>query len=130
MYSSDLYHTHRSNSRPNRHFRFYVNTQENPPRSSWEHPHGPAPPSGPPPFHYAPPSGRPPATGDRGFNQPSSGGSVLCPAMSDFRDLVEHGQFVDKTLALCDFLANGVRPVHLLLRPRRSGKTTLLRMFR
>jgi len=55
---------------------------------------------------------------------------LLCPSMSDFRDLVEHGQFVDKTLALCDFLADGVRPVHLLLRPRRSGKTTLLRMFR
>jgi len=73
MYSSNLYHTHRSNSRPYRHFRYYVNTQENPPRSSWEHPHGPAPPSGPPPSHYAPPSGRPPATGDRGFNQSSGG---------------------------------------------------------
>ena len=42
--------------------RFYVNTFENPPRSSWVHPLGPAPPS-PQPSGYAPPSGPPPPSG-------------------------------------------------------------------
>ncbi|KAI0044746.1 hypothetical protein FA95DRAFT_219195 [Auriscalpium vulgare] len=38
---------------------------------------------------------------------------------------------VDKSLSILDFLEDlrpGVAPVHLLLRPRRSGKSTLLRL--
>ena len=50
--------------------RFYVNTFENPPRSSWVHPLGPAPPS-PQPGGYAPPSGPPPPSGSP---YPPSGG--------------------------------------------------------
>ncbi|KAI0366203.1 hypothetical protein BV20DRAFT_1124411 [Pilatotrama ljubarskyi] len=38
---------------------FYVNTAENPPRSSWVHPLGPAPPT-PQPSGFAPPPGPPP----------------------------------------------------------------------
>ncbi|KAF8075898.1 hypothetical protein FPV67DRAFT_388427 [Lyophyllum atratum] len=37
---------------------FYVNTQANPPVTTWTHPLGPPPP--PPPTQYAPPSGPPP----------------------------------------------------------------------
>ncbi|KAI0079765.1 hypothetical protein K474DRAFT_1683130 [Panus rudis PR-1116 ss-1] len=39
--------------------KFYVNTRENPPRSSWVHPLGPPPPA-PPPQSYGPPPGPPP----------------------------------------------------------------------
>ncbi|KAH9942984.1 uncharacterized protein BXZ73DRAFT_74055 [Epithele typhae] len=42
----------------NYHAWFYVNTYENPPRSSWEHPLGPAPPQQP--SGYGPPPGPPP----------------------------------------------------------------------
>ncbi|KAI0637645.1 hypothetical protein C8Q77DRAFT_1087004, partial [Trametes polyzona] len=45
---------------------FYVNTAENPPRSSWVHPLGPAPPA-PQPSGYAPPSGPPPPD-NRGYS--------------------------------------------------------------
>jgi len=38
---------------------FYVNTRENPPKSSWEHPLGPLPPA-PAPQSFAPPPGPPP----------------------------------------------------------------------
>ena len=55
--------------------------------------------------------------------------AVLIPSTSSFAKLANCGNFVDKSLALLDFL-HEKRPVHLLLRPRRSGKTTLLRMFR
>ncbi|KAI0676707.1 hypothetical protein C8Q78DRAFT_1073498 [Trametes maxima] len=44
---------------------FYVNTSENPPRSSWVHPLGPAPPAQP--SGYAPPSGPPPPD-NRGYS--------------------------------------------------------------
>ena len=57
------------------------------------------------------------------------GPHVLDTSSSDFASLVKDGAFVDKSLALKDFLED-FSPVHLLLRPRRSGKTILLRMFR
>ncbi|KZT74466.1 hypothetical protein DAEQUDRAFT_782151 [Daedalea quercina L-15889] len=44
---------------------FYVNTQENPPRSSWVHPLGP--PGSPAPQSYAPPLGPPPPD-SRGYS--------------------------------------------------------------
>jgi len=53
----------------------------------------------------------------------------LNPSSSSFTQLAEDKQFVDKSLTLQDFL-NYRTPIHLLLRPRRSGKTTLLTMFR
>jgi len=43
--------------------------------------------------------------------------------------MAEDSQFIDKSRALYDFLQMKT-PVHLLLRPRRSGKSTLLTMFR
>lgn len=43
--------------------RFYVNTRETPPRSSWTHPLGPPP----PPRGYAPPGGPPPPD-NRGYD--------------------------------------------------------------
>ncbi len=55
--------------------------------------------------------------------------NVLDPSSSDFASLAVRGAFVDKSPALQDFLQVAT-PIHLLLRPRRSGKTTLLRMFR
>jgi len=54
--------------------------------------------------------------------------TVLISSTSNFRALVENHAIVDKSSAIIDFLQN-MHPVHLLLRPRRSGKTTLLRMF-
>ncbi|KII95984.1 hypothetical protein PLICRDRAFT_170573 [Plicaturopsis crispa FD-325 SS-3] len=54
---------------------FYVNTAENPPRSIWVHPAGPAPSPPPPQNQYAPPPGGPPPP--REFNQspyPPQGG--------------------------------------------------------
>jgi hypothetical protein len=54
--------------------------------------------------------------------------SVLISSTSSFRALAENGKIVDKSSAILDFLKHDY-PVHLLLRPRRSGKTTLLRMF-
>jgi predicted AAA+ superfamily ATPase len=53
---------------------------------------------------------------------------ALTPATSSFKILAEGGKFVDKTPALMEFLESE-QPVHLVLRPRRSGKTTLLRLF-
>ncbi|KAL7281992.1 hypothetical protein PYCCODRAFT_1436031 [Trametes coccinea BRFM310] len=51
---------------------FYVNTAENPPRSSWVHPLGPPPPA-PQPSGYAPPPGPPPP--DRSYSPyPPQGG--------------------------------------------------------
>lgn len=55
--------------------------------------------------------------------------ALLAPSSSDFASLAGKGVFVDKSSALRDFLQEDY-PIHLLLRPRRSGKTTLLRMFR
>ena len=54
---------------------------------------------------------------------------VLSPGSSSFTRLATKGQFVDKSPAISDFLQKTM-PVDLLLRPRRSGKTTLLSMFR
>ncbi|KIM76795.1 hypothetical protein PILCRDRAFT_12500 [Piloderma croceum F 1598] len=54
----------------------------------------------------------------------------LSPAVSRFTLLAENGKFVDKTSALVEFLDSDDHPVHFLVRPRRSGKTTLLRLFR
>ena len=54
---------------------------------------------------------------------------VLISSSSSFNDLAQAGKLVDKSSSLCDFLSED-RPIHLLLRPRRSGKTTLLRMFK
>ena len=62
---------------------------------------------------------------------------VLCPSVAfnwvaytiiRFTQMAEVEKYVDKSLALQDFLKLTL-PVHLL-RPRRSGKTTLLRLFR
>ena len=55
---------------------------------------------------------------------------LLDTSSSDFLGLAEDGAFVDKSLALQEFLAEERTPLHLLLRPRRSGKTILLEMFR
>ncbi|EPT03166.1 hypothetical protein FOMPIDRAFT_1035543 [Fomitopsis schrenkii] len=52
---------------------FYVNTQDNPPRSSWVHPLGP-PGSPTPQSSYAPPPGPPPPN-SRGAYSPGYGGS-------------------------------------------------------
>jgi predicted AAA+ superfamily ATPase len=54
---------------------------------------------------------------------------VLSPSSSSFIQLAERNHFVDKSLALEEFFRSE-SPVHLLLRPRRCGKTTLLDMFR
>jgi len=54
---------------------------------------------------------------------------VLDTSSSDFVGLAEDGAFVDESLALQEFLEDRT-PLHLLLRPRRSGKTILLEMFR
>jgi len=53
----------------------------------------------------------------------------ILSSSSDFALLAGSGMFVDKSPALQDFLRHHM-PIHLLLRPRRSGKTTLLCMFR
>ena len=55
---------------------------------------------------------------------------LLDTSSSDFLGLAEDGVFVDKSLALEEFLDRELIPLHLLLRPRRSGKTILLNMFR
>jgi hypothetical protein len=55
--------------------RYYVNTQERPPRSIWVHPLGPPPPPGPPPTQYAAPQGPPPG----GYNQSPYGGGYGGP---------------------------------------------------
>ena len=55
---------------------------------------------------------------------------ALAPGSSSFIQLAESHIFVDKTYAIIEFLQGGVQPVHLVLRGRRSGKTTLLRLFR
>jgi len=55
--------------------------------------------------------------------------TVLISSTSSFRELAENHTIVDKSSAISDFLRDK-SSVHLLLRPRRSGKTTLLRMFR
>lgn len=53
----------------------------------------------------------------------------LLTALSDFEDLVEERVLVDKSQAIVDFLSTH-RPIHLALRPRRSGKSTTLSMFK
>ena len=53
----------------------------------------------------------------------------ILSSSSDFALLAGSGMFVDKSPAIQDFLRHHM-PIHLLLRPRRSGKTTLLCMFR
>jgi len=54
---------------------------------------------------------------------------VLAPSANNLALLLEEGNFVDKSRAIVEFLDDN-QPVHLLLRPRRSGKTILLRLFR
>ena len=54
---------------------------------------------------------------------------ALAPGTSSFIMLAENHVFVDKTYAITEFLQDSGQPVHLLLRARRSGKTTLLRLF-
>ena len=54
---------------------------------------------------------------------------ALAPGSSSFIQLAESHIFVDKTYAITKFLQGGVQPVHLVLRGRRLGKTTLLRLF-
>jgi hypothetical protein len=54
---------------------------------------------------------------------------ALSPDTSRFILLAEGGTFVDKTHAIAEFLKGGIQPIHLVLRGRRSGKTTLLRLF-
>jgi hypothetical protein len=54
---------------------------------------------------------------------------ALAPETSSFIQLAEGHIFVDKTYAITEFLEGGVQPIHLVLRGRRSGKTTLLRLF-
>jgi hypothetical protein len=55
---------------------------------------------------------------------------VLSPGSSSFIHLAKSRKFVDKTYAIAEFLKDDGQPVHLVLRPRRSGKTILLRLFR
>jgi len=59
----------------------------------------------------------------------SESNQLVDPTTSDFASLAKIGALVDKSSALEDFLKPRT-PIHLLLRPRRSGKTTLLNMFR
>jgi hypothetical protein len=54
---------------------------------------------------------------------------ALSPEASTFIQLAKSHIFVDKTYAIAEFLKSGAQPIHLLLRGRRSGKTTLLSMF-
>ena len=54
--------------------------------------------------------------------------NVLSPGTSNFYQLAKSHLIVDKSSAIQDFLETHY-PVHVLLRPRRSGKTTLLTMF-
>ena len=49
--------------------------------------------------------------------------------VSDFPSMVENFTLVDKTYAIRDFVCDG-SPMHLLLRPRRSGKSLFLSMMR
>lgn len=48
--------------------------------------------------------------------------------ISNFETLAADCVLVDKTQAILDFLSMP-RPVHLILRPRRSGKTVTLTML-
>ena len=54
---------------------------------------------------------------------------ALAHGNSGFIQLAESRIFVDKTYAITEFLQGGVQPVHLVLRGRRSGETTLSRLF-
>ncbi|THH02969.1 hypothetical protein EW145_g6642 [Phellinidium pouzarii] len=56
-------------------------------------------------------------------------GDRFSSALSDFRDRATSCTLVDKTQGIADFLSVK-RPLHCVLRPRRSGKTTMLTMFR
>ncbi|THH09257.1 hypothetical protein EW145_g2158 [Phellinidium pouzarii] len=49
-------------------------------------------------------------------------------SLSDFKERAMSCILVDKTQAIADFLTEK-RPIHCVLRPRRSGKTTMLTMF-
>lgn len=50
-------------------------------------------------------------------------------SVSLFDELVEASLIVDKSQAIMEFLSFP-RPLHVILRPRRSGKTTTLTLFR
>ena len=49
--------------------------------------------------------------------------------VSDFPNMVRNFTLVDKTYAIRDFVCDG-SPMHLILRPRRSGKSLFLSMMR
>ncbi|THH09260.1 hypothetical protein EW145_g2164 [Phellinidium pouzarii] len=49
-------------------------------------------------------------------------------SLSIFKDRAKEYILVDKTQAIADFLTEK-RPIHCVLRPRRSGKTTMITMF-
>ncbi|THH08024.1 hypothetical protein EW145_g2969 [Phellinidium pouzarii] len=55
-------------------------------------------------------------------------GDRFSSALSNFRQRAEECTLVDKTQAIAEFLSFR-RPLHCVLRPRRSGKTTMLTMF-
>ena len=46
-----------------------------------------------------------------------------------FESLAEDSMLVDKTQSLLAFLSDA-RPIHVILRPRRSGKSTTLTTFK
>lgn len=50
-------------------------------------------------------------------------------SITDFIVRAEECILVDKTYAIADFLSVD-RPIHCLLRPRRSGKSTMLTMLK
>ncbi|THH09842.1 hypothetical protein EW145_g1746 [Phellinidium pouzarii] len=54
--------------------------------------------------------------------------SGLAPSVSDFEERTQKSTLVDKTPIIETFI-NEQYPIHLVLRPRRCGKTTLLTMF-
>ncbi|THH09253.1 hypothetical protein EW145_g2156 [Phellinidium pouzarii] len=53
----------------------------------------------------------------------------LTTSVSDFVERMGYFDYVDKTPVILAFLKVSY-PIHLVLRPRRCGKTTLLTMFR
>jgi predicted AAA+ superfamily ATPase len=53
---------------------------------------------------------------------------ALIPSVSTFQELAKEGKIVDKSSAILEFLRSP-KPSHLLLGPRRSGKSTLLSTF-
>jgi hypothetical protein len=59
---------------------------------------------------------------------PTMPSHVLAPSVNNPALLLEGGNYVDKSRAIVEFLDVN-QAVHILLRPPRSGKTTLLRLF-